>query len=81
MNVPRGKVMEQSTQLSEVFVRWWRKITGDECPERRERLLGEHIDDINQGIAVFEARRLRELEQKSAFGRRLNTPGTNATFL
>jgi hypothetical protein len=54
----------------------------DECPEaRRERLLQEHIDDIKQGIAVFEARRLWEIEQKRAFGRRVNTLGSNAPML
>ncbi len=58
--------MQQSARLDEVFARWWRKIAADECPEaRRQRLLREHLDDINQGIAVFEARRLRELADES----------------
>jgi hypothetical protein len=74
--------MQRSGRLNEVLARWWRKMVVDECPEaRRERLLQEHIDDIKQGIAVFEARRLWEIEQKRAFGRRVNTLGSNAPML
>jgi len=58
-----------SWRISEFFSRCWRKLV-DECPDaRRERLRSERIYSLQQRIALLEAIRLWEIDNRKMLAR------------
>jgi hypothetical protein len=51
-------------RLKQVLRKFWRNYVADECPDEKERIRRERINNIMQNVVLLEAMRRWEVETR-----------------
>jgi hypothetical protein len=65
--IPGGPSMDKTRRpfrLKQVLRKFWRSHVADECPDERERIRRERINNIMQNVVLLEAMRRWEVETR-----------------
>ena len=56
--------IRRPVRLKQVLRKFWRNHVADECPDEKERIRGERINNIMQNVVLLEAMRRWEVETR-----------------
>jgi hypothetical protein len=54
--------IRRAVQRKQVLKKFWRAFISDECPDEKERIRRERINNIMQNVVLLEAMRRWEIE-------------------
>ena len=56
--------IRRPVRLKQVLKKFWRSHVADECPDEKERIRRERINNIMQNVVLLEAMRRWEVETR-----------------
>jgi len=54
-----------AVRLKQIMRKFWRNFIADECPDEKERIRRERINNIMQNVVLLEAMRRWKIESES----------------